>query len=101
MSDQTDGREFTRKCIASRIATSAEITMSNDWIRDELWHTLDAFVLVAQEQEDVIELPRPRFSDWLLRRRRTCTVTVRDVLLDPPVIPKHETVRMYSFGEDT
>lgn len=60
----------------------------DDFVRDELTATLQAFVYEStiDERELIYYAPRPTFLDWLLRRQRKVVFQfkAKDLLLNPP-----------------
>lgn len=62
---------------------------NDDFLRNELTAQLSAFVYerTKEKRELVHYLDRPRFLDWLLRRRKKVTIIVdfKEWLINPPI----------------
>jgi hypothetical protein len=65
---------------------------------------ISAYIAAAQEQTKriYVEVPKARFMDWLLQRKRIVSVAVtsKDVLLNPPPrLGDRSTIRFYKFEQ--
>lgn len=97
-----DKSKITAYCkVSSEIISDAELRIGlneMDYLNEELTVQLVAFIheCMSERKTLYIERPRPKFLDWFLRRkyRFEYILEVKDIMLNPPVLPK-ETVRFY------
>ncbi len=77
-------------------------TLDDDFIKDIFTVQLEAFILSHTAQKIPIQYwcKKPTFFDWLFGREKMVTfeLEVKDVLIDPPVLPK-KTCRLYFTKE--
>ena len=102
--------EFTLECMADSIQWSEQYLcdlemrvgmQSEDFMKELVTTRIKAYFYSheSDEKEMIFYSPRPRFLDWLLRRKKThvVNVKVKDILKNPPKGIK--TKRLYFFEE--
>lgn len=74
-------------------------TVDNDILLNQMTVKLSGYIYsnMADERELVYYCPRPRFFDWLFRRRKTAVfnLKVKDLKLNPP--KSEDTKRIYTI----
>ena len=99
---------FNRERVAQYLKYSKEMVSQmrltlnvEDYLTDELTAVLDSYLYTQTQDEKTISyyVDRPKFFDWLLRRRKRVdfTIKARDVLLNPPT-DNPPTIRLYEIN---
>jgi len=99
---------FNRERVAQHLRYSKEMVSQmrltlniEDYLTGELSAVLDSYLYTQTQEEKTIShyADRPKFFDWLLRRRKRVdfTIKARDVLLNPPP-DNPPTIRLYEIN---
>lgn len=104
--------EFKKEKVSSMMKISKQILFKGnvdlgtdglDFINNTLTAKMDAyFWQMAQPSQSIqVSIERPRFIDWLLRRKRykTITINIKDALIDPPAQPEN-TIRLITLQNE-
>lgn len=89
--------------VSNLILSELDLSISqagDDFVRQLFTMRLEAFILSRLNEEKTITVykERPSFLDWLLRRRRAFTFefSCKEVLINPPALPKGKSAMMYT-----
>jgi hypothetical protein len=87
--------------ISKELIDSYNVNLSHndiDFVMEELTLKIDAYIYANTSETitEFYEFKRPTFFEWLFRKKRYAefTIQIKDILINPPKMPK-ETVRIY------
>lgn len=95
-----DEYEFKRETFVSMLNVSKEVSQNMlEELVDIETIRLKAYIWAHTADVLEVQLDKPKFLDWLLGRRKTAKIEVKDMLIIPPVL-QDETVRLYKISMD-